>query len=317
MIRDYSAGRLPEEQSEIRLESREGKSYHNPQKSETVSSTMIPNAKGASKSIFPVRLHNMLTEIHSTWKVTPVIHWSEEGDELIIQDVEVFTNTLLPKYFRTKKFPSFARQLNAYGFSKINKRGYKKGVMCFTHELFHRDYPDRLFKMSRRGSGIKLSKIKQPTEKAVEMQLSFNPLFRNSHVSSDCMNSSVHGSLMFEVQSESIPSSIETNLNLQDDVTFQKSSKTLLQSMYNQFEDRVSETSPVRKYSPLDWNVKRESAVHDDDDEDDEFYRQVEWILHHTTYDLNDSTKGASQNTLHCEEYSLSDWDVERETLSV
>lgn len=64
---------------------------------------------------FPRRLYEMLeTEtkrVHTD--VQPkVISWSESGKAFRIFDVTEFANTILPKYFRTKKFSSFQRNLN-------------------------------------------------------------------------------------------------------------------------------------------------------------------------------------------------------------
>ena len=41
-----------------------------------------------------------------------VISWSESGRAFRIVDVELFAETVLPRYFRTKKFSSFQRNLN-------------------------------------------------------------------------------------------------------------------------------------------------------------------------------------------------------------
>lgn len=41
-----------------------------------------------------------------------VISWSESGKAFRIVDVGSFVTSVLPKYFRTKKFSSFQRNLN-------------------------------------------------------------------------------------------------------------------------------------------------------------------------------------------------------------
>ena len=41
-----------------------------------------------------------------------VIAWSESGKAFHIRNITEFANTILPKYFRTKKFSSFQRNLN-------------------------------------------------------------------------------------------------------------------------------------------------------------------------------------------------------------
>ncbi|GMP93088.1 hypothetical protein CsSME_00043061 [Camellia sinensis var. sinensis] len=50
-----------------------------------------------------------------------VISWSSlTGDSFVISDVTEFETELLPKYFKHKNFSSFIRQLNIYGFRKID-----------------------------------------------------------------------------------------------------------------------------------------------------------------------------------------------------
>ena len=41
-----------------------------------------------------------------------VLSWSESGKAFRITDVDEFSATVLPRYFRTKKFSSFQRNLN-------------------------------------------------------------------------------------------------------------------------------------------------------------------------------------------------------------
>ncbi|CAM9634610.1 unnamed protein product [Scytosiphon promiscuus] len=47
-----------------------------------------------------------------------IVCWSEAGDSFIIKQVLVFEG-LLPSYYNHKKFLSFVRQLNFYGFKKV------------------------------------------------------------------------------------------------------------------------------------------------------------------------------------------------------
>lgn len=49
------------------------------------------------------------------------ISWSESGFAFRIHDVEGFTSSVLPKYFRTKKFSSFQRNLNLVSSHESSK----------------------------------------------------------------------------------------------------------------------------------------------------------------------------------------------------
>jgi hypothetical protein len=65
---------------------------------------------------FPRRLYEMLeseAKLASTsLNEQVVISWSESGKAFRIVDVDSFVTSVLPKYFRTKKFSSFQRNLN-------------------------------------------------------------------------------------------------------------------------------------------------------------------------------------------------------------
>jgi hypothetical protein len=65
---------------------------------------------------FPRRLYEMLESEAKLESSSPgetfVISWSESGKAFRILDVELFATTVLPRYFRTKKFSSFQRNLN-------------------------------------------------------------------------------------------------------------------------------------------------------------------------------------------------------------
>ena len=67
-----------------------------------------------SSGRFPVKLHDMLEN-----EDPRVICWIRDGYAFKVVDYEKFSEVVLPKYYRHCKFESFQRQLNLYGFKRI------------------------------------------------------------------------------------------------------------------------------------------------------------------------------------------------------
>eukprot|EP00577_Skeletonema_sp_RCC1716_P023676 CAMPEP_0113388246 /NCGR_PEP_ID=MMETSP0013_2-20120614/8980_1 /TAXON_ID=2843 ORGANISM="Skeletonema costatum, Strain 1716" /NCGR_SAMPLE_ID=MMETSP0013_2 /ASSEMBLY_ACC=CAM_ASM_000158 /LENGTH=208 /DNA_ID=CAMNT_0000271221 /DNA_START=39 /DNA_END=665 /DNA_ORIENTATION=+ /assembly_acc=CAM_ASM_000158 len=105
---------------------------------------------------FPRKLFEML-DMESNRIRSGCVAWSSCGRAFRIADVAVFSEEILPAYFKTSKFSSFQRNLNLYGFAKINK-----GV--YAHPQFRRGDKDGLTQLRKRVKASRSSnKITPPS----------------------------------------------------------------------------------------------------------------------------------------------------------
>lgn len=104
--------------------------------------------KSRPTPIFLQKLYNMLEDnehIHG------VLSWSYSNDAAFtIHSIQSFTKKVLPEYFESS-FNSFKRQLNYYGFQKINSTENDRQTVSYRHEknLFQRGRLDLLGKIRR------------------------------------------------------------------------------------------------------------------------------------------------------------------------
>jgi hypothetical protein len=87
---------------------------------------------------FPVKLLRLLSDTESNGN-EHIVSFTPSGHAFLVHKPNEFMRDIAPKYFRQKKFSSFTRQLNMYGFEKLN-HGSDKGA--FSHANFQRGEPE-------------------------------------------------------------------------------------------------------------------------------------------------------------------------------
>jgi hypothetical protein len=123
-----------------------------PQPTSASSTTQSPRpTKSSSNNTFVHKLYQMLSDP----KQSNFIKWNDTGLSFTIRNVQGFSHNVLPLHFRHSNFSSFVRQLNMYGFHKVNKstpstKGNENQVWEFYHPKFIRGKPHLIEEIKRK-----------------------------------------------------------------------------------------------------------------------------------------------------------------------
>ncbi|KAI9263899.1 hypothetical protein EDC94DRAFT_517856 [Helicostylum pulchrum] len=121
----------------------------------TVVATTSNTAPTSQKNIPPFlnKLYSMVNDPESD----DLICWSDDGASFFVNRQEDFARKVLPRFFKHKKFSSFVRQLNMYGFHKVPH--LQQGVLEtdgeserweFSNPHFQRNQRDLLLLVNRK-----------------------------------------------------------------------------------------------------------------------------------------------------------------------
>jgi hypothetical protein len=107
--------------------------------------------RGGVAEPFPEKLHRMLLEADASGR-GDIVSFYSHGRGFGIHDPEKFVEEILPEYFKQSKLNSFLRQLNLYGFVRIQSGPDSGG---YYHELFLKERPRFSRYMRRVGVPVK------------------------------------------------------------------------------------------------------------------------------------------------------------------
>ncbi|KAK4528759.1 hypothetical protein GAYE_SCF64G6705 [Galdieria yellowstonensis] len=95
---------------------------------------------------FLLKLYDVLeSSSHSS-----LIQWTNGGDCFQVLKPTEFAHRVLPNYYKHNNFSSFVRQLNQYGFRKVDKEKW-----LFHHPYFKKGRKDLLSKIGRRKNSLR------------------------------------------------------------------------------------------------------------------------------------------------------------------
>lgn len=121
----------------------------------------VQTSKCKGSTTIPIFLKKTYKMIESS--PPEVAAWSPDGEMFVVKDPDQFASQIIPQYFDHNKFSSFARQLNFYGFRKMQSKPIRNSDfdantakhVTFYNENFKRGRCDLLKKIQRstRGGG--------------------------------------------------------------------------------------------------------------------------------------------------------------------
>ncbi|KAI0758581.1 HSF-type DNA-binding-domain-containing protein [Irpex lacteus] len=115
-------------------------------------STINVLGKPIGTNNFVTKLYQMINDPKSAQFIT----WTELGTSFVVSNVGEFSRTILGSHFKHNNFSSFVRQLNMYGFHKINRTPRAQRTSGdaqtweFSHPKFLRGRPDLLEEIKRK-----------------------------------------------------------------------------------------------------------------------------------------------------------------------
>ncbi|KAI9259498.1 HSF-type DNA-binding-domain-containing protein [Phascolomyces articulosus] len=110
------------------------------------------NSNNNNNNTFVHKLYNMVVDK----QYQHLIAWNFTGTSFVVCNIMEFSRDVLPKHFKHNNFSSFVRQLNMYGFHKVNKspRGHRtmaeNQIWEFSHCKFMKSRPDLLDEIKRK-----------------------------------------------------------------------------------------------------------------------------------------------------------------------
>ena len=124
-------------------------------------------------------------------KYNHIVDWKldTESNEkhFIVYDIDAFTKTVLPTFFKVAKYDSFQRKLYRWGFIKTRRTRAEKLQLpksaCYVHPFFRQGDYNGAAQMTCSGANVEYCKTEQKKRKRQQREKGYYKVSKKTHVS--------------------------------------------------------------------------------------------------------------------------------------